>query len=96
MRPGREVTSTLPPCAETMASTMDKPSPEVPQSPILRHQRGQTGRRSCLGNLSEFRGPLSVTVTTALPSAESMTPVTTVVPGSVCLRALDNKLASTW
>ena len=40
--------------------------------------------------------PLSVTVITALPSAERMTPVTTVVPGAVCLRALDRRLAMTW
>ena len=47
-------------------------------------------------NSGAIPGPLSVTVTTALPSGVRRTPVTTVVPGPVCLRALESKWASNW
>lgn len=40
--------------------------------------------------------PSSVTVTATPPSTDRDTPVTTVVPARVCLRALESRLTRTW
>ena len=85
-----------------MDSTMESPSPDEPSKPDepFNPEREASARakreKILLWNSAGIPGPSSVTVTTTLPSADRITPVTTVVPVSVCLRALESRLARTW